>query len=150
MAVTVRGPLPRGLAENGSEDLNIYRDSHPAIITRVQFEQVQAKRIVTAWNGYGQSYRSGRGAISPYLLSGLLFRRHCSHQWKGFNTSGAGGARTAATLRSSTTPPVGTSRKVNRSVAVVSSPRTNWRNSLWRRSGRCRQNTLPAIISKCF
>ena len=83
-AVKVRGFPGKGQAKNGAEDWIVHRDSHPAIIMRTQFEQVQAKRIATARNGYGQSYRSGRGAKSPYLLSGLLYCRHCGHKWTGF------------------------------------------------------------------
>ena len=83
-AVTVRGLPPKGQAKNDAEDWIIHRDSHPAVISRTQFEQAQAKRIATARNGYGQTYRSGNGAKSPYLLSGLIHCRHCGHKWTGF------------------------------------------------------------------
>ena len=83
-AVTLKGIPSHDIQKNGREDWIVYKDAHPAIISRSQFEQIQAKRKATAKFGYANSYRCGNGANSPYLLTGLIHCSHCGHNWTGF------------------------------------------------------------------
>jgi len=88
-AVPARKFPGHGPSRNGQEDWIIHRNTHPAIITRTRFEQVQKRREATAKFGYANTHNVGRGARSPYLLTGLIRCAHCGHKWNGYTvTSG--------------------------------------------------------------
>jgi hypothetical protein len=76
------GPYP-----NGQEDWIVHRNAHPSIITRTRFEQTQKRRKATAKYGYANTHNVGRGARSPYLLTGLIHCTHCGHKWIGYTVN---------------------------------------------------------------
>jgi len=86
-AVPVRKFPGHGAARNGQEDWIIHRNTHPAIITKTRFEQVQKRREATVKLGYANTYNVGRGAGSPYLLTGLVKCLHCGHKWIGYTVN---------------------------------------------------------------
>lgn len=83
-AKPIKGMPIRGQQKNGRENWIVHKDAHPVIISRSQFEQVQTKKRSTARHGYAGSYRCGKGANSPYLLSGLIHCSNCGHNWTGY------------------------------------------------------------------
>ncbi len=86
-AVTARKFPGHGPSRNGQEDWIVHRNSHPAIITRTRFDQAQKRREATAKFGYANSHNVGRGARSPYLLTGLIRCVHCGHKWVGYTVN---------------------------------------------------------------
>ena len=86
-AVTVRKFPGHGPSRNGQEDWIIHRNNHPAIITRTRFEQAQKRREATAKFGYANTHNVGRGAHSPFLLSGLIRCARCGHKWIGYTVN---------------------------------------------------------------
>jgi len=76
------GPYP-----NGQEDWIVHRNAHPTIITRTRFEQTQKRRKATAKYGYANTHNVGRGARSPYLLTGLIHCTLCGHKWIGYTVN---------------------------------------------------------------
>ena len=91
-AVATRYFPGHGPVRNGEEDWITKRDTHQAIITRTQFAKVQARRKKVAKNGNNNTYNVGRGARSPYLLTGLVHCSRCGHRWSGY-TSNSGRKR---------------------------------------------------------
>lgn len=82
-----RKALPgSGPEQNRPEDWIIIRDAHPPLISRALFEEAKAKRGDRRRHAGDHTYRSGRGATSPYLLSGLIHCTRCSHVWQGYTT----------------------------------------------------------------
>ena len=63
------------------------REAHPPLIPRALFEEAQAKRAERRQASGRLTYRSGRGASSPYLLSGLIRCLRCGHRWQGYTTA---------------------------------------------------------------
>jgi len=76
-----------GPAHNGQEDWIIHANNHPAIISRTKFDQTQKRREATARFGYANTHNVGRGAHSPYLLSGLIKCARCGHKWIGYTVN---------------------------------------------------------------
>ena len=77
-------PKIRNVKEvNSKADWIVSRNSHPAIIPRRLYEEAQAKRCARRERHKG-NYRRGRGATSPYLLTGLITCKHCGHHWQGY------------------------------------------------------------------
>ena len=71
---------------NGEEDWIVHNDTHPAIIHRNRFIQVQQRiKLIKRYN-YDNTHRRGRGARSEYLLTGLLKCMSCGHNWTGYKT----------------------------------------------------------------
>ena len=63
------------------------KDAHPAIISRSLFADAKKRREAKK-SGFGlPTYRNGRGAKSPYLLSGLIHCQHCGQNWQGYTTT---------------------------------------------------------------
>jgi DNA invertase Pin-like site-specific DNA recombinase len=77
----------RAIEVNSEDDWIVHEDAHPALIPREVFDEAQrlrkerTKRVTHA-------YRSGRGAKSNYLLSGLIACERCGHRWQGYTTKG--------------------------------------------------------------
>ncbi|MDP8240827.1 MAG: recombinase family protein, partial [Candidatus Hatepunaea meridiana] len=86
-AVQTRHFPGHGPSRNGQEDWIVHRNNHPAIITRTRFEQTQKRREATARFGYANTHNVGRGARSPYLLTGLIHCSHCGHKWFGYTVN---------------------------------------------------------------
>ena len=86
-AVQTRNFPGHGPSHNGQEDWIVHRNNHPAIITRTRFEQTQKRREATAKFGYANTHNVGRGARSPYLLTGLIHCTHCGHKWFGYTVN---------------------------------------------------------------
>jgi DNA invertase Pin-like site-specific DNA recombinase len=83
-AVPRKGIPGNGPEQNRPDDWVVTRDAHPALVSRSLFEEVQQKRKDRRRGVGRHSYRSGRGATSPYLLSGLIRCQHCGHKWQGY------------------------------------------------------------------
>jgi len=83
-AVQTRNFPGHGPSRNGQEDWIVHRNNHPEIITRTRFDQAQKRREATAKFGYANTHNVGRGARSPYLLTGLIRCSHCGHKWIGY------------------------------------------------------------------
>ncbi len=86
-AVQTRNFPGHGPSRNGQEDWIVHRNNHPAIVTRTRFDQVQKRREATAKFGYANTHNVGRGARSPYLLTGLICCTHCGHKWIGYTVN---------------------------------------------------------------
>ena len=86
-AVTARKFPGHGPSRNGQEDWIIHRNNHPAIITRTRFERTQKRREATAKFGYANTHNVGRGARSPFLLTGLIRCARCGHKWIGYTVN---------------------------------------------------------------
>ena len=86
-AVRTRNFPGHGPSKNGREDWIVHRNTHPAIITRTRFDHVQKRREATAKFGYANTHNVGRGARSPYLLTGLIHCAHCGHKWFGYTVN---------------------------------------------------------------
>jgi len=82
-AVSIRNFPGHAPYRNGEEDWIVTRDSQPAIITRTRFEESQKRRENTAKFGIANTCNVGRGARSPFLLTGLIKCSHCGHSWNG-------------------------------------------------------------------
>jgi len=82
-AVSIRNFPGHAPYRNGEEDWIVTRDSQPAIITRTRFEESQKRRENTAKFGIANTCNVGRGARSPFLLTGLIKCAHCGHSWNG-------------------------------------------------------------------
>jgi len=86
-AVTARKFPGHGPSRNGQENWIVHRNNHSAIITRTKFEQAQKRREATSKFGYANTHNVGRGARSPYLLSGLIKCARCGHKWIGYTVN---------------------------------------------------------------
>lgn len=83
-AISIRNFPGYALYRNGEEDWIVTSDSHPAIVTRTRFEESQKRRENTANFGIANTCNVGRGARSPFLLTGLIKCSHCGHSWNGY------------------------------------------------------------------
>lgn len=86
-AVKTRNFPGHGPSLNGQENWIIHRNNHQAIITRTRFDQAQKRRVATSKYGYANAHNVGRGARSPYLLTGLIRCVHCGHKWIGYTVN---------------------------------------------------------------
>jgi len=86
-AVARPGVAQGGFEQNRPEDWVVVRDAHPPLISRTLFEEAQRKRRERRAKLTDHFYRSGRGANSSYLLSGLIRCERCGHNWQGYHTT---------------------------------------------------------------
>ena len=86
-AEAVNGIHGSGPEQNRPDDWVVTRDAHPPLIDRALFEEAQRRRGERRAQAGDHFYRSGRGATSPYLLSGLIRCRRCGHNWQGYHTT---------------------------------------------------------------
>ena len=84
-AVPRNAPPGAGTEQNNEEDWLIQHDAHEALISKDIFYRIQERMKHIAKNGYEYSYRTGRGARSPYLLSGLIHCMNCGSRWIGYS-----------------------------------------------------------------
>jgi len=77
------GPL-----RNGEEDWIVQENTHPAIISKTAFREAEKRRENTARFGAANVGNCGRGAHSPFLLSGLIRCKNCGHKWLGYTVNG--------------------------------------------------------------
>jgi DNA invertase Pin-like site-specific DNA recombinase len=75
-----------GPDHNRPEDWIIVKDAHPALISRTLFQAAKSKREARKQDPGQYGYRTGHGAHSPFLLTGLLRCLHCGHTWQGYST----------------------------------------------------------------
>ncbi len=84
-------PLKRlpgaGPEHNRREDWVVVKDAHPALISRTLFQAAGAKRESRKRDPSEHSYRTGHGAHSPFLLTGLVRCLQCGHTWQGYTTN---------------------------------------------------------------
>ncbi len=85
-AVPRRAKPGSGPDHNDPHHWVIVPDAHPALISRTLFDQAKRKREERDTGWASHTYRGGRGATSPYLLSGLIHCQRCQHQWQGYST----------------------------------------------------------------
>jgi len=83
-AIPIRNFPGHSPLKNGEEDWIVTRDAHPAIITRTRYDESQKRREYTSKNGNGNTYNCGRGARSPFLLTGMIHCEQCGHNWIGY------------------------------------------------------------------
>ncbi len=75
-----------GAARNRPDDWIVVKDAHPALISRSLFQAAHAKRESRKRDPSQYAYRTGQGARSSYLLTGLIRCLHCGHTWQGYTT----------------------------------------------------------------
>ena len=68
---------------NEEKDHVLTTNMVPAIIDRETFEKAQQLCEKRKQNQSNDSFRTGRGRKSPYLLSGLIHCDHCGHKFSG-------------------------------------------------------------------
>jgi DNA invertase Pin-like site-specific DNA recombinase len=85
-AVPRKGLPGPGPEHNRPEDWVVSKDAHPALISRTLFQAARAKREARRSDPSDYHYRSGQGAHSPFLLTGLIRCLHCGHTWQGYTT----------------------------------------------------------------
>ncbi len=74
----------QGCYQNSPEDWIVHRNNHSAIVSRTEFDQAQKRRGDTEKFGLANTCNVGRGANSPFLLTGLIFCGRCNHHWNGY------------------------------------------------------------------
>ena len=85
-AVPLKGIPGPGPDHNRPEDWVVTKDAHPALISRTLFQAAKSKRESRRRDPGEYSYRTGHGARSPYLLTGLIRCMHCGHTFHGYTT----------------------------------------------------------------
>jgi hypothetical protein len=75
-----------GPEHNRPDDWVVVKDAHPALISRTLFQAAQSKRQSRKLDPSQHSYRTGHGAHSPFLLTGLIQCQCCGHTWQGYTT----------------------------------------------------------------
>jgi site-specific DNA recombinase len=73
----------RGLVSNDKQDHVIVSDTHPAIIDRETWSEVERLRAAKETRGFGSAFRGGRAKASRYVLSGLIRCSHCGQNYVG-------------------------------------------------------------------
>ncbi|MBN1810001.1 MAG: recombinase zinc beta ribbon domain-containing protein [Planctomycetes bacterium] len=71
------------MLENDPADWIITKNTHPPIVSRHELSAARARQKERSKN-YRRNYRRGRGAKSPYLLTGLIKCARCGHNWQGY------------------------------------------------------------------
>ena len=87
-AVSTKQFPGHGPLRNGVEDWIVQENTHPAIISKTAFREAQKRRENTARFGAANVGNCGRGAHSPFLLSGLIRCKNCGHKWMGYTSNG--------------------------------------------------------------
>jgi len=85
-AVPLEGIPGSGPGHNRPKDWVVTKDAHPALISRTLFQAARSKRESRRRDSSQYSYRTGHGARSPYLLTGLIRCMHCGHTFHGYTT----------------------------------------------------------------
>jgi len=85
-AVPRKGIPGSGPEHNRPDDWIVVKDAHPALISRALFQAAQSKRQSRKRDPSQHSYRTGHGARSPFLLTGLIQCQRCGHTWQGYTT----------------------------------------------------------------
>ena len=85
-AVPRKGIPGTGPDHNRPDDWVVVKDAHPALISRTLFQAASSKRQSRKLDPSQYSYRTGHGAHSPFLLTGLITCRRCEHTWQGYTT----------------------------------------------------------------
>jgi len=76
-----------GPEHNRPDDWIVVKDAHPALISRALFQAARTKRESRKRDPSEYSYRTGHGAHSTFLLTGLIRCLHCGHTWQGYTTN---------------------------------------------------------------
>ena len=76
-----------GPEHNRPDDWIVVKDAHPALISRTLFQAARTKRESRKRDPSEYSYRTGHGAHSTFLLTGLIRCLHCGHTWQGYTTN---------------------------------------------------------------
>ena len=85
-AVRITGLIRSGPEHNRPDDWVVTKDAHPALVSRNLFLAAQSKREARRRDPGEYSYRSGQGARSDFLLTGLVRCLHCGHTFQGYST----------------------------------------------------------------
>ena len=85
-AVPRKGLPGSGPEHNRPDDWVVVKVAHPALISRTLFQAAQSKRQSRKLDPSQHSYRTGHGARSPFLLTGLIQCQRCGHTWQGYTT----------------------------------------------------------------
>jgi DNA invertase Pin-like site-specific DNA recombinase len=85
-AVPRKGIPGPGPERNRPDDWVVTKDAHPALISRTLFQAARSKRESRRRDPSQYSYRTGHGAHSPFLLTGLITCQRCGHTWQGYTT----------------------------------------------------------------
>ncbi len=81
---TAREYVPgRGPEQNPESDWLIIPDTHPPLIDRELFALARDRRNTRRAQAGESPWRSGRGAHSPFLISGMIQCTRCGHFWHG-------------------------------------------------------------------
>lgn len=81
---TARDYVPgRGPEQNHESDWLIIPDTHPPLIDRELFARARERRNTRRAQLGESHWRSGRGANSPFLISGMIQCARCGHYWHG-------------------------------------------------------------------
>jgi hypothetical protein len=75
------------LAPNRPGDWVVVKDAHPALISRTLFQAASSKRQSRRLDPSEYRYRTGHGAHSSFLLTGLIRCLQCGHTWQGYTTN---------------------------------------------------------------
>jgi len=85
-AVPRKGIPGAGPDHNRPDDWVVTKDAHPALISRTLFQAARSRRESRKLDPGEYAYRTGHGAHSPFLLTGLITCRRCEHTWQGYTT----------------------------------------------------------------
>ena len=86
-AVPRKGLPGSGPSHNLPDDWVVVKDAHPALISRTLFQAAQSKRQSRKLDPSQHSYRTGQGARSSFLLTGLVRCLRCGHAFQGYTTN---------------------------------------------------------------
>ncbi|MCJ7751396.1 MAG: recombinase family protein, partial [Armatimonadetes bacterium] len=86
-AVPRKAVATRTLDRNRPDDWVVTKDAHPALISRSLFQAARIKRESRRLDPSEYRYRTGHGARSPFLLTGLIRCTQCGHTWQGYTTN---------------------------------------------------------------
>ncbi len=85
-AVARTGIPGAGPEHNRPDDWVVTQDAHPALISRSLFLAAKSKREARRAEPGEHAYRSGNGARSGFLLTGLVRCLRCGHTFQGYTT----------------------------------------------------------------
>ncbi len=83
-ATAIRSIKPLTHQYNDSSNWIVVPETHPAIITRAEFDNAQVKREIGISSGVGNGWNRGYGVNSPFLLTGLIECLNCGHNFVGY------------------------------------------------------------------
>ncbi len=85
-AVSLKGLLHSGPDHNHPDDWVVSKDAHPALVCRSLFLAAKNRRESRRRDPSQYSHRTGHGARSPFLLTGIIRCLQCGHAWQGYTT----------------------------------------------------------------